>query len=167
MENVEPQEGMADFPIAGSNEVENPCFVCHSALDAESTMNREIAGHARNDVHGQACNDIHGHARNDVQEHARNDVHGHARKDEEEPVSNAGSNNGRIFINNTQYFDHVPSVTWNFYIGGYQPAQKWLKDRKGRTLGYDDILHYQKIIRVLQETAEIQNEIDNNNQNIQ
>jgi len=37
-------------------------------------------------------------------------------------------------------------VAWEFYIGGYQPAQKWLKDRKGRELSYDDIQHYQKII---------------------
>ena len=37
---------------------------------------------------------------------------------------------GRVYINDTQYFDNVPKTVWNFYIGGYQPAQKWLKDRK-------------------------------------
>ena len=37
----------------------------------------------------------------------------------------------KVYINKIQYFDHVPSEAWNFYIGGYQPAQKWLKDRKG------------------------------------
>ena len=52
---------------------------------------------------------------------------------------------GRVYINETQYFDHVPEIAWNFYIGGYQPAQKWLKDRKGRELSYEDILHYQKL----------------------
>ncbi|WP_183576547.1 type ISP restriction/modification enzyme [Mucilaginibacter sp. X5P1] len=26
----------------------------------------------------------------------------------------------------------MPEIAWLFYIGGYQPAQKWLKDRKGR-----------------------------------
>jgi predicted helicase len=66
----------------------------------------------------------------------------------------------RIWINDTQYFDNVPSSAWNFYIGGYQPAQKWLKDRKGRTLGYEDILHYQKIIVALTETDRIMKEID-------
>jgi len=40
--------------------------------------------------------------------------------------------NDRIYINKTQYFDKVPETAWQFYIGGYQPAQKWLKDRKGR-----------------------------------
>ena len=59
-----------------------------------------------------------------------------------------------MHINSTQYFDHVPSDVWDFYIGGYQPAQKWLKDRKGCVLGYDDIKHYKRIIRVLKETGE-------------
>ena len=49
---------------------------------------------------------------------------------------------------------------WNFYIGGYQPAQKWLKDRKDRKLEFDDILHYQKIIVALSETDRLMKEID-------
>ncbi|MEZ5196289.1 MAG: type ISP restriction/modification enzyme, partial [Bacteroidales bacterium] len=68
--------------------------------------------------------------------------------------------NGKVLINDTQYFDNVPEVAWNFYIGGYQPAQKWLKDRKGRKLGFDDILHYQKIIVALTETDRLMREID-------
>lgn len=68
--------------------------------------------------------------------------------------------NGSVYINETQYFSNVPEVAWNFYIGGYQPAQKWLKDRKDRELSYDDILHYQKIIVALSETARIMGEID-------
>lgn len=68
--------------------------------------------------------------------------------------------NGKVYINENQYFNNVSEVTWNFYIGGYQPAQKWLKDRKGRTLEFDDILHYQKIIVALIRTAEIMIEID-------
>ena len=46
------------------------------------------------------------------------------------------------------------------YIGGYQPAQKWLKDRRGRELTFDDILHYQKIIVALNETNKLMQEID-------
>lgn len=68
--------------------------------------------------------------------------------------------NGKVFINETQYFDNVPQVAWEFYIGGYQPAQKWLKDRKDRTLGFEDILHYQKIIVALTETDRLMKEID-------
>jgi predicted helicase len=99
MENVEPFPIMANFPVAGSNEVEKLQYV-------------------------------------------------------------AGTRYGRVFINAEQFFDHVPVEAWEFYIGGYQPAQKWLKDRKGRTLNYDDIQHYQRIIRVLKETGETMLEID-------
>lgn len=67
---------------------------------------------------------------------------------------------GNVYINPTQYFANVPEVAWNFYIGGYQPAQKWLKDRKDRELSYEDILHYQKIIVALSETDRIMGEID-------
>ncbi len=59
---------------------------------------------------------------------------------------------GKVFINKQQYFGNVPELAWNFYIGGYQPAQKWLKDRKNRTLTFDDISHYRKIIAILIET---------------
>jgi len=59
----------------------------------------------------------------------------------------------RVFINRSQYFNNVPPVAYEFFSGGYQPAQKWLKDRKGSSLQYDDILHYRKIIRILKETA--------------
>ena len=67
---------------------------------------------------------------------------------------------GNVYINETQYFADVPQVAWDFYIGGYQPAQKWLKDRKGRKLDFDDILHYQKIIVALTETDRLMKEID-------
>ena len=67
---------------------------------------------------------------------------------------------GNVYINDTQYFENVPEVAWNFYIGGYQPAQKWLKDRKNRELSFEDILHYQKIIVALSETDRIMKEID-------
>lgn len=68
--------------------------------------------------------------------------------------------NGKVYINETQYFGNVPEAAWNFYIGGYQPAQKWLKDRKGRILTNADIEHCQKVIVVLAETDIIMREID-------
>lgn len=67
---------------------------------------------------------------------------------------------GRIWINKDQYFEGVPLKVWEFYIGGYQPAQKWLKDRSGCSLSFDDILHYQKIIVALHETDRIMQAID-------
>ncbi|WP_295682159.1 type ISP restriction/modification enzyme [uncultured Fibrobacter sp.] len=67
---------------------------------------------------------------------------------------------GKVYINKTQYFANVPELAWNFYIGGYQPAQKWLKDRKNRTLTYDDISHYRKIIAILIETHKLMQKLD-------
>ncbi|MCR9181459.1 MAG: DNA methyltransferase [Flavobacteriaceae bacterium] len=67
---------------------------------------------------------------------------------------------GCVWINDQQYFDKVPLVAWEFYIGGYQPAQKWLKDRVGRELSFEDILHYQKIIVALTETDRLMGEVD-------
>lgn len=67
---------------------------------------------------------------------------------------------GRVWINATQSFANAPEVSWSFYIGGYQPAQKWLKDRKGRQLSFDDIQHYQRILKILSETDRIMNTIE-------
>jgi len=75
-------------------------------------------------------------------------------------LTNEENKTGKVWINDEQYFDDVPVLAWNFYIGGYQPAQKWLKDRQGRLLNYDDIEHYQKIIAALVETDKIMKEID-------
>jgi len=66
---------------------------------------------------------------------------------------------GKVWINENQYFGNVPELAWNFYIGGYQPAQKWLKDRKGRSLNDEELDHYQKIIKVLVETDRIMKQI--------
>jgi predicted helicase len=68
----------------------------------------------------------------------------------------------RVFINKEQYFEGVPPEVWNFHIGGYQVCNKWLKDRANdkRTLSYDDITHYQKIVVALKETIRLMGEID-------
>ena len=70
------------------------------------------------------------------------------------------SDTGRIYINDEQYFDNIPLIAWQFYIGGYQPAQKWLKDRTGRTLTTADIQHYRKMIAAMLQTAELMQAID-------
>lgn len=67
---------------------------------------------------------------------------------------------GMVMINKTQGFAGVPQMAWEFYIGGYQPAQKWLKDRKGRELSFDDLQHYQRIIKILSETDRIMKTIE-------
>jgi hypothetical protein len=56
---------------------------------------------------------------------------------------------GRVYFNKDQFFGGIEPETWAMQIGGYQPLEKWLKDRKGRALGYDDILHYMRVVVAL------------------
>lgn len=67
---------------------------------------------------------------------------------------------GRVWINKTQYFEGVPPKIWDFHIGGYQVCEKWLKDRKNRTLSYEDIRHYERIVAALSETIRLMDKID-------
>jgi hypothetical protein len=67
---------------------------------------------------------------------------------------------GRVFINKAQYFDGVLPEVWEFHVGGYQVCHKWLKDRKGRVLSYEDIKHYQRIVAALVETITLMVQID-------
>ena len=68
--------------------------------------------------------------------------------------------NGRVWINSAQYFDGVPPEVWEFHIGGYQVCQKWLKDRRGRQLDYDDLDHYSRTVAALGDTIHLMAEID-------
>ena len=72
----------------------------------------------------------------------------------------AGASHGRVYINSTQYFGNVSQGAWEFYIGGYQPAQQWLKDRKGQQLDFAQVKHYQRIVQALQRTEEVMEEIE-------
>jgi predicted helicase len=66
----------------------------------------------------------------------------------------------RVYINKTQYIEGVTAEVWNFHVGGYQVCEKWLKDRKGRALTYDESTHYQKVVVALKETIRLMAEID-------
>ena len=72
----------------------------------------------------------------------------------------AGAEAGKVWINDAQYFDAVPQAVWDMHIGGYRVAEKWLKDRRGRLLTYDDITHYQNVVAALARTLAIQTELD-------
>lgn len=71
-----------------------------------------------------------------------------------------GHREGRVWINGEQYFERVTPAQWDHQIGGYQVAQKWLKDRKGRALSYDDLTMYQYVLAALSATRRIAEEID-------
>jgi predicted helicase len=127
MEGVQPEQGLADFPVAGSNEVVKLHYSRHC----------EVASCLTNEAIHSVNSSNNGLLRKASKKQPRND------------------GVCRLYINDTQYFNNIPEEVWSFYIGGYQPAQKWLKDRKGMTLTFDDIAHYQKIVKVLKETDEI------------
>ncbi|MDH5364361.1 MAG: hypothetical protein OEW82_04230 [Dehalococcoidia bacterium] len=67
---------------------------------------------------------------------------------------------GRVFINSQQYFEGIPKEVWEYRIGGYQVLDRWLKDRKGRSLSPDDVEHYLKVITAIKQTINLQRKID-------
>ena len=71
-----------------------------------------------------------------------------------------GAAPGRVWINGAQSFEGVAPETWGFSIGGYRPAEKWLKDRKGRALGFADVAHYRRLCAALAETPRLMARID-------
>jgi len=75
-------------------------------------------------------------------------------------VSKLSYKNGRVYINEDQYWDGVPEAVWNFYVGGYQPAQKYLKDRKDKKLTSDEFANYERMIVSLNETIKVMAGID-------
>ncbi len=68
--------------------------------------------------------------------------------------------NQRVWINAQQYFGGVPLIIWESLIGGYQVCERWLKDRKGRKLTYDDVQNWQRIVVAVMETKRLMEEID-------
>ena len=96
-------------------------------------------------------------------------VHGHAEMGhaamiggQAPAVEKVSWSKNTVWLNKAQTtgFKGVREEVWNFHIGGYQVCEKWLKDRKGRTLSKHDIVHYQKIVVALSETIRLMKEID-------
>ena len=75
--------------------------------------------------------------------------------------------NKKVNINDNQYFTNVKEEVWNYQIGGYKVCEKWLKDRKKRTLTLDEITTYCKIVTALSKTIEIQKKIDENYEGVE
>lgn len=67
-------------------------------------------------------------------------------------ASPQNNHSGQVWINATQCFYGVSPETWAFTIGGHCPAQKWLKDRKGRGLSFADLHHYRRLCAALATT---------------
>ena len=76
------------------------------------------------------------------------------------PPNPAQDIGGRVHINKSQYFEGIAEEVWAFQVGGYQVLHKWLKDRRGRVLTFDDLTHYQKIVVALHHTRRLMDEVD-------
>lgn len=152
LESADLMHFITQYPIDGSNVIDKVKFLSNEAF----LQKEEKAYHFTSDNAETSANN-----RDDIsfpQPHLKNNddnlLH------EPNALYEIANNWGKVYINETQYFNNVPEVAWNFYIGGYQPAQKWLKDRKGKKLDFEEILHYQKIIVALFETDRLMKAID-------
>ena len=84
------------------------------------------------------------------------------------PLENQPISKGRVYISANakkgnkrgQYFEGIEPEVWEFRVGGYQPMDKWLKDRRGRGLSYDDLSHYRHVAAALRETIALMEEVD-------
>jgi len=68
----------------------------------------------------------------------------------------------QLWINANQYFAPVPEQAWQYYFGGYQVADKWLKDRQNRSnarLTKEEVKTYCQMITAIMHTIIIQKEI--------
>jgi hypothetical protein len=130
------------FPVAGSNEVVKVRFAAPSPLPSGEggapSATGQGTGPARRLAQGVPSS---GAARHLLPE-------------------GEGKATGRVWINDAQHFDGVPEAVWDVHIGGYRVAEKWLKDRKGRQLSYDDLTHYQKVVAALARTLDLQALLD-------
>jgi hypothetical protein len=147
------------YPMAGDNSV------TRKISKSDFTVRPELVEGQIDTIHGSTSSPRTGDVdsvavRPELVEGQKDTAHGSTNSGRTDAGAYEAGITGRVWINDTQYFDDVPAIAWEFYIGGYQPAQKWLKDRHGRTLTFEDILHYQKIIVALTETHRIMQAID-------
>jgi predicted helicase len=68
--------------------------------------------------------------------------------------------NRRVYLNKEQYFEGVSKAVWEYQIGAYQVAEKYLKDRKKRELSLEEIEHYRRVAKAIERTIEVQGEVD-------
>jgi hypothetical protein len=79
---------------------------------------------------------------------------------------NQDTNQGIVWINQSQYFENVPAEVWNYCVGNYCVCQKWLKVREGTTLNRQSIQDYQRLVMLVSETIDLMNNVDSRLVNI-
>jgi hypothetical protein len=168
LESPRLENPITGYPVKGSNVVEKgfpkylapgepePVFVAQVPLSGPAALPRLKAGRVYINAVAPdgACPDVIGDRRNGygVRELAP------ALESGGKPPQSKPALAERRYSG--QYFEGVPPEVWNFHIGGYQVCEKWLKDRRGRTLTYEDLEHYRKVVTAIQETIRLMAEID-------
>lgn len=155
LESPRVDQYITQYPIDGDNIVKKIRFESYdlAAPSSKGSSHKSMTNYEESNPHNKVDNSY-------PQPHLQSNDDMMLHEPEAAYTSKSQTDLGRVYINESQFFDNVPTLAWNFYIGGYQPAQKWLKDRKDRKLEYDDILHYQKIIVALTETDRLMKEVD-------
>jgi len=141
LKSAKVEDFVTTYPMTGENRVEKVTFVAEELISRQDAA--PLAKNARVRTLAQAAS-------------AREDREPAKKTDSREELLAIG----KVWINPTQYFGNVPEAVWGFKIGGYQVCDKWLKDRKGRTLSGEEISHYQRVVVSLKETMRLMNEID-------
>jgi predicted helicase len=75
-------------------------------------------------------------------------------------VNYRNSEEQKLYINKTQYFEPVPKEIYDFVIGGYQVLDKYLKDRKNQKMNLEEITNIENIIKIIAFTIEQMEKID-------
>ena len=75
-------------------------------------------------------------------------------------VQRVNYEDGKLWINNEQFFADIPENVWQFRIGSYNILEKWLKSRKGRNLNGNEIEIFIQIIELVKRTFDCIKDID-------
>ena len=67
---------------------------------------------------------------------------------------------GQVLVSAERSMACCSREVFEYRIGAHAPAQKWLADRRGRTLTRSDQAHYQQLLGALERTLEIIAQID-------
>ncbi len=71
-----------------------------------------------------------------------------------------GNRLGRIYVDANHYIEGVDSATWQFRLGGYSVARRWLTQRRGRALTANESKQLLFILHAAAETERLSQKID-------
>ena len=66
----------------------------------------------------------------------------------------------RVYLNANAWLEPIEQAAWDFRIGAHRVFRKWLKDRRGRSLGSDHLANYAACAEAVATTIDVANGID-------